>query len=112
MDEDATLAETSKSSALFCYQHFKAYQPLNIWWAEQGVIAHTEFRDGNVPAGYEQKRVLEEALINLPEGIEKVYLRADTAGYEKELLEYCAKGRNERYRKGISSTWGRYGETT
>lgn len=97
LDADATLAETGKSSALFCYQHYKAYQPLNIWWAEQGVIAHTEFRDGNVPAGYEQKRVLEEALINLPEGIEKVYLRTDTAGYESELLEYCAKGRNERF---------------
>ncbi|KJU83517.1 hypothetical protein MBAV_004289, partial [Candidatus Magnetobacterium bavaricum] len=28
---------------------------------------HTEFRDGNVPAGYEQQRVLEEALKCLPQ---------------------------------------------
>lgn len=97
IDGDATLAETSKAGALHCYKHYKAYQPLNMWWAEQGVMAYTEFRDGNVPAGYEQLRVLKEALSNLPDGIEKVYFRSDTAGYEKELLGYCARGENERF---------------
>jgi len=97
LDEDATLAETNKSGALHCYKGFKAYQPLNVWWAEQGVVAHTEFRDGNVPAGYEQLRVFKDALSNLPEGVLDVKLRTDTAGYEIELLEYCAKGSNERF---------------
>jgi hypothetical protein len=97
MDMDATLAAAHKARALYCYEHFKAYQPLNVRWAEQGVIVHTEFRDGNVPAGYEQRRVLEEALSSLPAGVEKVYLREDTAGYEWDLLKYCAEGRNERF---------------
>ena len=35
------------------YKGYKAYQPLNTYWAEQGLMLHTEFRDGNVPAGYE-----------------------------------------------------------
>ncbi len=48
LDMDATLVETSKSDALYCYKGFRAYQPLNTWWAEQGLIVHTEFRDGNV----------------------------------------------------------------
>jgi hypothetical protein len=43
-------------------------------------VLHTEFRDGNVPAGYEQLRVFQEALEMLPEGVRKVYLRSDTAG--------------------------------
>jgi len=30
-------------------------------------MLHTEFRDGNVPAGYEQLRVLQEALKFLPQ---------------------------------------------
>ena len=60
LDMDATLIETQKREALYCYKHFKAYQPLNTWWAEQGLIVHSEFRDGNVPAGYEQSHVLEE----------------------------------------------------
>jgi len=97
LDQDATLVETSKREALRSYKGFKAYQPLNTWWAEQGVVLHTEFRDGNVPAGHEQLRVLQEALALLPEGVEKVRLRSDTAGYQHELMTYCEKGGNARF---------------
>jgi hypothetical protein len=62
LDMDATLVSTSKSDALYSYKGYKSYQPLNTWWDEQGLVIHTEFRDGNVPAGYEQLRVLQEAL--------------------------------------------------
>jgi len=68
LDTDATLVETQKREALWSYEGYKAYQPFNVWWAEQGVVLHTEFRDGNVPAGYEQLRVFQEALEMLPEG--------------------------------------------
>jgi hypothetical protein len=51
LDMDATLVETEKASALGCYDGYAAYQPINTWWAEQGLVVHTEFRDGNVPAG-------------------------------------------------------------
>ena len=97
LDQDATLVETTKRDALYSYKGYKAYQPLNTWWAEQEMVLHTEFRDGNVPAGYEQLRVLQEALALLPEGVEKVRLRSDTAGYQHELLRYCAKGEHERF---------------
>jgi len=97
LDMDATLVETRKSEALYCYKGFKSYQPLNTWWAEQGVVVHTEFRDGNVPAGFQQLRVLEEALTCLPEGVEQVRLRSDSAGYQHELLKYCELGENERF---------------
>jgi len=97
LDMDATLVETHKGSALYSYRHFKAYQPLNTYWAEQGVVLHTEFRDGNVPAGYEQLRVFTEALGLLPEGVKEVRLRSDTAGYQHDLLKYCELGKNERF---------------
>jgi Transposase DDE domain group 1 len=97
LDADATLVETQKEDALFSYKRCKAYQPHNIWWAEQELILHTEFRDGNVPAGYEQLRVFKEALDMLPEGVKNVYLRSDTAGYQHDLLKYCEKGRNKRF---------------
>jgi hypothetical protein len=99
LDMDATLVETTKSEALFCYKGFRSYQPLNTWWAEQGVVVHTEFRDGNVPAGFDQLRVLTEALKCLPEGVEQVRLRSDTAGYQHDLLKYCDTGENERFGK-------------
>jgi hypothetical protein len=50
-----------------------------------------------VPAGYEQLRILEEALELLPEGVEKVRLRSDTAGYQHELLKYCEMKESERF---------------
>jgi Transposase DDE domain group 1 len=89
LDMDATLVATEKKHALFSYKGFKAYQPLNTYWAEQGLILHTEFRDGNVPAGYEQRRVFIHALSLLPEEITTVRLRSDTAGYQHDLLRYC-----------------------
>ncbi len=97
LDQDATLVETHKRDALFSYQHFQAYQPLQTYWAEQGLLVHSEFRDGNVPAGYQQLRVLQEALEVLPPGVEEVMLRSDTAGYQHDLLQYCAQGRNQRF---------------
>lgn len=61
------------------------------------MIVHTEFRDGNVPAGYEQMRVLTEALAVLPEGVKKVRIRSDTAGYQHDLMKYCESGENKRF---------------
>jgi len=97
LDADATLVETHKGDALWCYKHFKSYQPLNVWWAEQAMVLHTEFRDGNVPAGYEQLRVFQEALEVLPEGVKRVRMRSDTAGYQHDLLRWCEEGKSERF---------------
>lgn len=97
LDMDATLSVTNKREALFCYQGMRAYQPLNTWWAEQGMMLHTEFRDGNVPAGHEQLRVLKDALEMLPAGVQQVLMRSDSAGYQQEILEYCAEGEHERF---------------
>jgi hypothetical protein len=97
LDQDATLIETAKLAALFGYKGSKSYQPLNTWWAEQELVLHTEFRDGNVPAGYEQLRVLKESLAMLPAGVEQVRLRSDTAGYQHSLLRYCEQGEDARF---------------
>ena len=97
LDMDATLVSTNKIDALFSYKGYKAYQPLNTWWFEQGIILHTEFRDGNVPAGFEQLRVLKDALDCLPKEVKQVRLHSDTAGYQHNLLRYCAAGENSRF---------------
>ena len=97
LDMDATLIATHKRDALFCYKKFRAYQPLNCWWAEQGSMLYSEFRDGNVPAGHEQLRVLRDCLRHLPSSVKKVALRSDTAGYQAELLLYCGEGEDPRF---------------
>lgn len=97
LDMDATLIGTNKRDALYCYKKFKAYQPLNCWWAEHDVMLYSEFRDGNVPAGHEQLRVLRDCLGYLPASVKKVSLRSDTAGYQEELLLYCGEGKDPRF---------------
>jgi hypothetical protein len=91
LDIDATLIETHKSDSLYSYKGFTAYQPLNVWWDEQRVMLHTQFRDGNVPAGYSLKPDLEEAFSLLPQNSVKggVFLRSYTAAYEIDFLKYC-----------------------
>ena len=93
LDMDATLIETHKLQANYCYKKYKAYQPLTAYWHEADLVVHSEFRDGNVNAGYEQLRVLKDSLQHLPSGVSKVMMRSDSAGYQKELLKYCAEGR-------------------
>lgn len=97
LDQDATVTETHKAAALYSYLGNKAYQPLTTYWAEQDMVAHSEFRDGNVPASFENLRVLQETLKALPPGVLKVYYRGDTASYQQGLLRYCAEGKNERF---------------
>jgi len=97
LDHDATIVESHKREALYTYKKIKGYQPQNLWWAEQEVVLHSEFRDGNVPAGFEGLRVLREGLEMLPQSVEKVRYRADAAGYEVDLLRYLAEGRHPRF---------------
>lgn len=46
LDIDATVVETNKEEAVYSYRGFKAYQPLNVYWAEQNLLVHSEFRMG------------------------------------------------------------------
>jgi len=97
LDMDATVVETMKEEALYSYKGYKSYQPINVWWAEKQTVLHTEFRDGNVPAGYQNLRIFKEALEHLPDGVKSVRLRSDSAGYQHNLLKYCETGKNNRF---------------
>ena len=97
LDIDATLIGTSKRNALFAYKDGRAYQPVNVWWSEQELVHYTEFRDGNVPAGHEILRILRESLLLLPDGVDEVYVRSDSAAYQHEFLRYCDLGKNDKY---------------
>jgi len=52
-----------------------------------------------VPPGYEQLEELKRILSAAPKGIEKVTIRSDTAGYQEDLLRYCAEGKDERFKE-------------
>jgi Transposase DDE domain group 1 len=88
IDVDATILASRKRSALATYDGRTGYQPVVALWAEQDVILADEFRDGNVPAGSGNRRVVEQALAALPVGIEAVRVRGDSALYEQPLLRW------------------------
>jgi len=90
---DATLISTNKIDALFSYKGDKAYQPLNTWWSEQGIILHMEFRDGNVPADFQQLRVFKEALNCLPEGVKKSQITFRHSRLSAQIIEILCKRR-------------------
>ena len=92
LDIDATLAETTKQEALFCYDGYRAYQPITTYWAETSLVVLSEFRDGNVPAGADMLRIVKESIAALPECVQKIMLRMDSAGYQHDVLRYCATG--------------------
>lgn len=93
LDCDATLVPTENHSALFCYKGYRAYQPYNVWWAEQQVVVHSEFRDGNVPAGWNILPVLRDAVAALPAGVEQVFMRQDTAAYQTDVMAWCERAK-------------------
>lgn len=88
LDVDAQLVETSKANAQHCYEGYRAFQPVEVEWAETGLVLADEFREGNVPAGHGLKEVVDAAYEMLPPGEWRVRVRSDSAAYQQELLEH------------------------
>jgi hypothetical protein len=93
LDVDAHLVESAKSTALPTYAGYRGYQPLLVCWAETGLVLADEFRDGNVPASRDTRRVVDEAYDSLPgrEGGWPVRVRSDSAAYEQAVLDHWQK---------------------
>jgi Transposase DDE domain group 1 len=88
LDIDATIIHSSKRAAKRAYDGERGYQPVLVLWAEQDVIVADEFRDGNVPAGMGNTRVIEKAVAALPGKFDKIYVRGDSALYEHEAMAW------------------------
>ena len=88
LDVDATLVESHQDAAPVAYDGTRGYQPVVVLWAEQDLILTDQFRDGHVPAGCGNVRVLEQAVANLPQGVQHLYLRADSALYATAVLRW------------------------
>lgn len=88
LDVDATVIHSTKRAAKRAYDGERGYQPVLALWAEQDVLVADEFRDGNVPAGSGNRRVIEKAVAALPGKLDKIYVRGDSALYEHELMAW------------------------
>jgi hypothetical protein len=89
LDVDATILAAHKHTAAVTYEGTRGYQPVVAVWAELDLIVHDEFRDGNIPAGCGNVRILERAVAALPPGITQRFVRGDSALYEQAVLAWC-----------------------
>lgn len=90
LDHDATLLESHKREALRHYKGGRGYQPAAIYWVEQDLVVADEYRDGNVPAGMDNLRLIQRGFASLPPTVTEYYFRADSAGYDERVLKWLA----------------------
>lgn len=95
LDHDATVVESHKQEAKAHYKGGRGYQPVAVLWAEQDLAIADEFRDGNVPAGKDNLRLIRRAFLSLPEWVTERNFRADSACYEVTNLKWLANPQRE-----------------
>jgi hypothetical protein len=96
VDQDATILESHKRSALWHYEGGRGYQPMVAVWAELNLVLADEFRDGNVPAKQEPLTCAQLAFAALPETVTQRYFRGDSACHEQALLDWLKAPEREQ----------------
>ena len=92
LDQDATFIETTTEGALYNYKGEQSFEALNLYCYDYDMMLRTSYRDGNVNPGKNQLEQLKSVLDKLPHGIRKIKFRSDSAGYQIDLLKFCAEG--------------------
>lgn len=90
LDLDASVIDSEKQTATWHYKGGKGYQPSVVHWAEQDLVLVDEFRDGNVPAGKDNLRLIKRAFRALPDWVRERRFRADSACYDERVLKWLA----------------------
>lgn len=101
LDHDATVIESRKQQAKAHYKGGRGYQPSVIYWVEADQVFGDEFRDGNVPAGMENLRLIKQGFASLPASVSARFLRGDSALYEEAVLKWLADEEREGGPKGF-----------
>jgi len=92
IDQDAVIVESSKEEARATYKGYDGYQPIVNYWAEEDMILKDEFRDGNVPAGYDCMSSFAESVGMLPASVIEIRFRSDNAACNYNFLDKLADG--------------------
>jgi hypothetical protein len=95
LDHDATVCESHKREAKAHYKDGRGYQPVVVYFVEADQVICDEFRDGNVPAGMENLRLIQHGFASLPSTIKERFFRADSACYEQRVLRWLADEKRE-----------------
>jgi hypothetical protein len=92
LDVDATFIEAHKQKAKFSFHKEPGYYPMLGFVAETQQLLLTEFRDGNASPSSGALEFLKQLVGRLPEAIEKIRLRSDSAWFNSKVMDYCEDG--------------------
>jgi hypothetical protein len=100
LDFDNVVLENEKQDAKKSYKNSNAYHP-NFAFIGRLPI-HIENHNGNTPAKYKQFETLERCFNNLKDNnIEIEHFRADSASYQKEVIEFISENAQYFYIRNI-----------
>lgn len=91
LDIDATGIEAEKKSAAMTYKGYVGYMPIVGHLAENGLVIGDEFREGNVSPVSRNLEFIKHCIKQMPEGKRIGYVRADSAAYQAEIINFCQK---------------------
>jgi hypothetical protein len=102
LDFDNVVLENKKQDAKKSYKNTKAYHPNFAFIGRLPV--HIENHNGNTPARYKQFETLQRCFKNLNQSEIKIeHFRADSASYQKEVVELVSENATNFYIRNISS---------
>jgi hypothetical protein len=91
LDVDATFIEAGKRDAVRSYHGTRGYYPMLGFVAETKGLLLSEFRDGNVSPAADAPGFVRRLISRLPKTVEKIRLRSDSAWFNHEVMDYCAR---------------------
>jgi hypothetical protein len=78
-----------KEGAEKSYNGIYSLQPMYAFVHETDEMIHSELRTGNTHPGAKAVAFLRRMRRKIPAGIREIYLRSDSAFYNKEVVEFC-----------------------
>jgi len=89
LDIDASQVYAEKHAAHYSYKNEKGYMPMLGHLAENGLIVHEEFREGNEAPASRNREFIQACKANMPKGKRIARLRADSATYQANVINDC-----------------------
>jgi hypothetical protein len=89
LDIDATQIVSEKVDARKTYKGETGYMPLVGHLAENGLVMHDEFRDGNDCPQSRNLEFIQTCQKRLPKGKRIAAFRSDSAAYQAEIINFC-----------------------
>lgn len=89
LDCDASLFVSRSHTAQMSYKGERGWMPMLAFWSELDLVVHDDFRQGNMAPQSDALNFLKETVAQLPKTVNRIYVRSDSAWYQRELIDSC-----------------------